>query len=122
MTTGPDGCDGHARVGEELRQLAELLVERVEPWTQRLREGTGPLGQDGPAPCSWCPLCAVVGLLRGERPELAAKLAEHSAALLAVLREAVTPPGPVPEPAPAPATRVQRVPIRRTGEGGDPGC
>jgi len=122
MTTGADGCDGPARVTEELRQLAELLIERLGPWTQRLREGTGPPGQDGQPPCARCPLCAVVGLLRGERPELAAALVEHGAGLLAVLREVSAPPGPGPESATAHPTRVQRVPVRRTGEGGGPGC
>lgn len=85
------GCDAHAAVSGEVRALAELLAEALEPWAQRLRDSAGDRdGQPGPAmpsTCTWCPVCAVVGLLRGQRPELAARLAEHGVGLLTALRE-----------------------------------
>jgi hypothetical protein len=36
-----------------------------------------------------CPVCAVITVLRGERSELAARLAEQATGLLAVLRAAI---------------------------------
>lgn len=114
-------CDAHPSVSEEFRRFAELLAERAGPWTEQARQATG----DG-APCTWCPLCAVIGLLRGERPELAARLAEHGAGLLAVLREAATPapqePAANPGPAGSPPPRVQRVVVRRPGDADITGC
>lgn len=126
--SGSEGCGAHS-TAEELRLLAQLLVERSEPLVARLREGTrpfakdGPFAQDGPEPCTWCPLCAVVGLVRGDRPELAARLAEHATGLLAVLRDAAAQPDPAPHRTPSePGPRVQRVTVRRGGEAGGPGC
>ncbi|MGH4022369.1 MAG: hypothetical protein ACRDT0_24665, partial [Pseudonocardiaceae bacterium] len=95
--SGPraEGCDVHGRVSEEMRALAELLVERIEPWARRVRDGTvqqDPENDATPSTCTWCPVCAVVGVLRGERPELAARVAEHAVGLLAAVREALASP------------------------------
>ncbi|MGW3959639.1 hypothetical protein ACWED2_07435 [Amycolatopsis sp. NPDC005003] len=83
---------------------------------------------DGSA-CGWCPLCAIVAVVRGERPELVARLAEQLAQLVALLRavladrwepeEGVHMPGfrPAPRPAdPRPAPRVQHIAVRRRDE------
>jgi hypothetical protein len=84
---------------------------------------------DGSA-CGWCPLCAIVAVVRGERPELVARLAEQLAQLVALLRavladrwepeEGVHMPGfrPAARPAAdatAPA-RVQHIAVRRRDE------
>lgn len=37
--------------------------------------------------CSWCPVCALAALVRGEHHELLAFLAGQAAAFLALLRE-----------------------------------
>ncbi len=115
-----EDCGAHSRVSEEFRRLAEALADRAGSAGQRE-------GQAASATCTWCPLCAVVGLLRGERPELAARLAEHGAGLLAVLREVVAPPQGADVPAdrsapPSPRPRVQHVTVQRSGEGGGTGC
>ncbi|MPZ67080.1 MAG: hypothetical protein GEU83_16765 [Pseudonocardiaceae bacterium] len=85
------GCDAHGDIPTELRALAELLAEALEPWAQRLRDAAdereGQPGTAVPRTCTWCPVCAVVGLLRDQRPELAARLAEHGVGLLTALRE-----------------------------------
>ena len=89
---------------------------------------------DGPAPdgsaCGWCPLCAIVAVVRGERPELVARLAEQLAQLVALLRavladrwepeEGVHMPGFRPAARPAAdatvSTRVQHITVRRRDE------
>jgi hypothetical protein len=101
---------------EELRLLAETLLERVEPLLRRATEEGRP-EWDG---CAWCPLCAAAALIRGEHHEAVATLAAHGTAIVTVLREAlagvpVDPvmPDPDAEPAarPAPA-RYQPIPVR----------
>jgi len=97
---------------DELRLLALGLLDRAEPAVRGLLAGL----QQAPTPaaerpippiepteppsgrpageataCGWCPLCATVGLLRGERPELAAAITAHADGLLAALRAALTP-------------------------------
>jgi hypothetical protein len=49
--------------------------------------------------CQWCPLCQFAGVLRGERPELTAKLAEAGTNLLAVFRALTEPAGSSGDPA-----------------------
>lgn len=124
------GCGPHAGLGAELRAVAVLVLDRLGPALDGLgREATGreaaaegEIAPDGSSPCSVCPVCAVVALLRGERPELAVRLADHAAGLLEVLRTALHEGAGAPAPAapptapPAreqPARRVQRIPVVR---------
>ncbi|WP_280257376.1 hypothetical protein [Nocardia wallacei] len=84
---------------EELRMLAETLLERVEPVLRRAA-ADGRVEWDG---CSWCPICAAAALVRGEHHDVVATLAEHGTAVVTVLREAlagipVEPVLPDPEP------------------------
>jgi hypothetical protein len=111
--TGPtpeDGCGTHSPLGAELRALAVLLLERLAPALERARTGAAQSG----AACASCPVCAALALVRGERPELAARLAEHASALLDALAAALEEPAaPAPGAAPAPTRRVQRIPVER---------
>jgi hypothetical protein len=117
--TAPPG----ARIAEELRLLLGVLAERAEPWLNRLAT-TPEDAEHTPATCGWCPVCAGMAVLRGERPELAVRAAEHASGLLAVLRASLAerpPAAPKPEPehadepaAPEPE-RVQKIAIRRRG-------
>lgn len=122
------------RLAEEIRLLVELVVERAAPWLEGVvAAGHGPerdAPRDGePSVCGWCPFCAIVAVVRGERPEFAARLLEQAAQLVALLRavladrwepdEGVHMPGFRPEwrpPAPADepvGARVQRITVRK---------
>jgi hypothetical protein len=117
--TGPSaaGCAGHAGLATELRGLAVAALDRLEPALERLR--TAEPGAE--SPCVVCPVCAVVAAVRGERPELAIRLAEQASGLIEVLRAALEEGAgegwvrQEPEPAaePAPGRRVQRIPVER---------
>ncbi|WP_020671716.1 hypothetical protein [Amycolatopsis nigrescens] len=142
---------GAASLAEEIRLLVEMVVERAAPWLDGViaaghgarhrsgdqngdqsgdQNGTDAEPEPDSAACGWCPLCAIVAVVRGERPEFAARVLEQAAQLVALLRavladrwepeEGVHMPGfqPVPKPAgPEPGTegaRVQHIPVRRS--------
>ncbi|SDN60286.1 hypothetical protein [Allokutzneria albata] len=116
-------------LNQELRQLLDAVAQRAEPWLRKIAvedplAGSGKDTASGAAAshrasCTWCPLCAAISLARGERPELAAKAAEHLSGLLSVLRASMEPeqpkpePAPEPEPRPEPAPRVQKISVDR---------
>lgn len=119
-----------ARIAEELKLLLGVLAERAEPWLNRWAaaapDGAGS-AEHTPATCGWCPLCAGMAMVRGERPELAVRAAEHASGLIAVLRASLAerPPAepkpaaePEAEPAPEPE-RVQKITIRRREPGSE---
>jgi hypothetical protein len=112
--TAAEGCGGHDGIGEDLRVLALAALDRIDPMLDRLR--AEPEG-DAPEACATCPLCAVIAALRGERPELAARLAEHAAGLVTVLRAALQEGAPAPaaaaEAEQPPPRRVQRISVER---------
>ncbi|HEY0573613.1 MAG TPA: hypothetical protein VGD73_05890 [Pseudonocardia sp.] len=83
------GCPGHANLAEEFRSYAEGALDLLEPWVDRIREQPGDEPVAGPTACAACPVCALITVLRGGHSELAARLAEHTAGLLAVLRAAL---------------------------------
>jgi hypothetical protein len=55
--------------------------------------------------CRWCPLCQAAAVLRGERPEVTAAIADVLTAAATALRAFAEPPAPAddPEPPAAPA-------------------
>jgi hypothetical protein len=139
----------HDALLADLRILADTVLDRVEALVEQVaapdgtqRPGAQPRGDahtnappnedsadtSAPAPapggCTWCPLCAVAALVRGENHELLTTLASQLAALIAVIRELVArflpPPrtepddGPDGPPPPAPPDRGGFVPISVT--------
>lgn len=115
-------------LAEEIRLLVELVVEHAAPWL----EGLISAGHGCPEPDSggWCPLCAIVDVFRGERPEFVARLMEQAARLVALLRAVLADrwepeagvhmPGfhparkdPAREDAPVGASRVQHITVTR---------
>ncbi|MEV7552437.1 hypothetical protein AB0N89_22740 [Amycolatopsis sp. NPDC089917] len=117
------------KLAEEIRLLVELVVEHAAPWLEDLisaGHGCSDHDTDG----GWCPLCAIVGVFRGERPEFVARLMEQAAQLVALLRAVLADrwepeggvhmPGfqparkePAREDAPVGASRVQHITVTR---------
>ena len=97
----------HPDIGPELRQLAQTILDRLDP-AVRLAAARAAGSGDGPGKCQqvWCPVCALAALVAGEQHPLLTVVAEHSVALLAVVRSMVenieTPPEP-PEAPPPPS-------------------
>jgi hypothetical protein len=123
MTTPSNGTEDPplpgARLAEELRLLLDALAERAQPWLNRLAtEPTDAAGEHTPATCGWCPVCAGMAVLRGERPELAVRAAEHAAGLVAVLRSALADRAPAEPPPPA-DDRVEHITVRRRDKDGE---
>ncbi|MGH3437890.1 MAG: hypothetical protein ACRDRN_15660 [Sciscionella sp.] len=120
----PGGTQQHSGLAEELRALLDVLIDRGEPLIDRM---AGNPEADGlPQACDWCPLCAALAVLHGDRSELAVRAGEHAAGLLAQLRTAIAeehPAGHRRHPAEPPGSaganrdggtgRVQHIAVRR---------
>jgi hypothetical protein len=110
-------CPHSDTLAGEFRALADTLLERITPLLDPLLDADAT-----PASCANCPVCAVLALLRGERPELAVTLAHHAAGVLGALRTVLDgyPEGPAREGTNgdggthgAGRRRVQRIPVTR---------
>jgi hypothetical protein len=114
-----------SRLVEELRLLLDAVADRAGPWLDQVattahEEHAEPAGTPG-----WCPVCAVLALVRGEPSELATRGLERAAGLVALLRavladrwEPGVPHMPGFRPPPRESPRVQRIPVRRKGNPG----
>jgi hypothetical protein len=98
----------HPAIEPELRQLAQTILDRLDP-AVRLAAARLATSSEGKCEQVWCPVCALAALVTGEQHPLLTIVAEHSVALMAVLRAMVetidtsTPPdSPRPSP-PEPA-------------------
>ena len=108
MTTGAEWID-------QARRLLDAFVQE-----QGGSPSVPPTGEGAHrADCSWCPLCQAAAVVRGERPEVTAALADVLTATASALRtfaESGRPaePGPVvpkDDPAAEPPPAVQRIEI-----------
>jgi hypothetical protein len=115
----------HPDIGPELRQLAQAILDRIDPAVRSAAARAS--GKDGPGKCQqvWCPVCALAALVTGEQHPLLTVIADHSVALLAVIRAMVEdmekagkppPEGPPKpdggeEPPPEGAGRYQHIPV-----------
>lgn len=127
MTEGSETAA--TRLAEEIRLLVEMVVERAAPWLDGIVASGHGAADRSATECGWCPLCAVVAVVRGERPEFAARLVEQLGQLVALLRAVLADrwdpehgfhmpgfqPDPKPQPEPA-STRVQHIPVQWRGE------
>jgi hypothetical protein len=105
--------------GPELRRLAQSILDRIDPAVRAAAAAAA--GAGGPGKCQqvWCPVCALAALVSGEQHPLLTVIAEHSVALLTVVRAMIddieTTPGPdePPPDAPPPSApnRYQHIPV-----------
>lgn len=111
----------HPDLGPELRALAQAVLDRLDP-AVRLAAARAAGAGDAPGKCQqvWCPVCALAALVNGEQHPLLGVVAEHSVALLTVIRAMVdgiqtpeTPDEPPPQAPPPPAEpgRYQHIPV-----------
>lgn len=121
---------GHSDIGPELRRLAQTILDGIDPAVRAAAALTAGAGV-GTGKCQqvWCPVCALAALATGDQHPLLTAIADHSIALLEVIRDIVNDidrsGGPAPEPPPdgppgggpgAPAdaasrTRYQPIPV-----------
>lgn len=128
----------HSDLGPELKQLAQSILDRLDP-AVRMAAARAQAGSNSPGRCQqvWCPVCALAALISGEQHPLLSVVAEHSVALLTLVKAMVdnidstvaeTPPGPGspapddpappdpdgpggPPPPPPPPGRYQHIPV-----------
>jgi hypothetical protein len=120
----------HPDIGPELRQLAQTILDRLDP-AVRLAAARAVSGGAGKCQQVWCPVCALAALVNGEQHPLLTVIAEHSVALLAVVRAMAetagaaaeapeppdgpptgpAPPGPDDGPPPTGPGRYQHIPV-----------
>jgi hypothetical protein len=77
----------HSDLGPELRRLAQTILDRLDP-AVRIAAARAAGSGDGPGKCQqvWCPVCALAALVSGEQHPLLTVVADHSVALLAVVK------------------------------------
>jgi hypothetical protein len=80
--------ESHSDIPPELRQLAQSILDRLDP-AVRLAAARATSGDEGGCQQVWCPVCALAALVAGERHPLLTVIAEHSVALLAIVRAVV---------------------------------
>jgi len=118
----------HPDIGPELRKLAQKILDQIDP-AVRLAASMAIGDGAGTGKCQqvWCPVCALAAVVSGDEHPLLTVIAEHSVALLAVIRAIVdqvdrpTPPpdgppggGVAPEAAADPRSTTRYQPISVT--------
>ena len=80
----------HPDIGPELRRLAQKILDQIDP-AVRLAAARAVGDGAGTGKCQqvWCPVCALAAVVSGEEHPLLTVIAEHSVALLAVIRAIV---------------------------------
>ncbi|ART73597.1 hypothetical protein BTO20_13515 [Mycobacterium dioxanotrophicus] len=78
----------HPDLGPELRELAQAILDRLDPAVRLAAAGLAASAAGAPGKCQqvWCPVCALAALINGEQHPLLGVIAEHSVALLTVIR------------------------------------
>lgn len=79
----------HTDVRPELRKLAQAILDGIDPRCGGGGDGFGWRSRTGKCQQVWCPLCALAALVTGEQHPLLTVIADHSLALLEVIRAIV---------------------------------
>ncbi|HZC53422.1 MAG TPA: hypothetical protein VE441_13110, partial [Mycobacterium sp.] len=80
----------HPELGPELRKLAQAILDGIDPAVRTAAALTAGAGV-GTGKCQqvWCPVCALAALATGDQHPLLTVIADHSIALLEVIRAIV---------------------------------
>lgn len=89
----------HPDIGPELRKLAQSILDGIDPAVRlaaarALGDGAG----TGKCQQVWCPVCALAALATGDQHPLLTVIADHSIALLEVIRGIVSDLGDIDKP------------------------
>ena len=98
--------------GQPLADEAMRLLGAAQEWVRQNFPASGPEGHLGPE-CQWCPLCQFMAVLRGDRPDVTARVAEAGAALANAFRALVDAASPKPDEGHEP--RVQHIDLDEEG-------
>ena len=81
---------GHSDIGPELRRLAQTILDGLDPAVRAAAALTAGKGV-GTGKCQqvWCPVCALAALATGDQHPLLTVIADHSVALVEVIRRIV---------------------------------
>lgn len=111
----------HPDLGPELRRLAQAIVDGIDPAVRAAAALTAGAGV-GTGKCQqvWCPVCALAALATGDQHPLLTVIADHSLALLQVIRDIVDdierspnpPPGGPPGDGPGAGTEAPEATAR----------
>jgi hypothetical protein len=85
--TSDHGTDDGTSPAPHLAGMAEeaaRLLDAAQGWARRMSHDAH-LSTDAPA-CRGCPLCQAIAVLRGDRPEVTAKIAEVAGGLADLVR------------------------------------
>ena len=106
----------HGTLLTEARLLLDAVAARLTPIAAAVEQAEpveaqvcAECGHDGLAACTSCPICKLMTVVRGERPEVTAKLAEGAIQLIGTLRLLLgdKPDAAQSAPPPSPPTKVQ---------------
>ena len=80
----------HPEIGPELRRLAQAILDGIDPAVRAAAALTAGAGV-GTGKCQqvWCPVCALAALATGDQHPLLTVIADHSIALLQLIRAMV---------------------------------
>jgi hypothetical protein len=80
----------HPELGSELRRLAQTILDGIDPAVRSAAAMAAGAGA-GTGKCQqvWCPVCALAALATGEQHPLLTVVADHSLALLDLIRAMV---------------------------------
>lgn len=108
----------HTDIPPELRQLAQTILDKLDP-AVRLVAARAATGGAGRCEQVWCPVCALAALVNGEQHPLLTVIAEHSVALLDVVRAMSEPTGAGAPPEPPDPSHPQGPPPPDPPDPGD---
>jgi hypothetical protein len=93
----------HPDIGPELRKLAQAILDGIDPALRTAAALTAG-GGVGTGKCQqvWCPVCALAALATGDQHPLLTVIADHSIALLEVIRRIVNDVSDIDTPAKPP--------------------
>ncbi|AWV47643.1 hypothetical protein JK2ML_0891 [Mycobacterium leprae Kyoto-2] len=80
---------GYADIGPELRKLAQMTLDGIGPAVRSAAALVAGARGTGKCQQAWCPVCALTALVIGEQHPLLTVIADHSVALLDVIRAIV---------------------------------